>query len=75
MSHHRLDEEGATTLALPFRGRSGEATLYLDRFETPDGRAASGTAVPAARRTIIDQADVIVDGPPGLLEFLRRLIA
>jgi trehalose 6-phosphate phosphatase len=30
---------------------------------------------PEAPPALIDQADVIVDGPPGLLEFLRRLLA
>jgi trehalose 6-phosphate phosphatase len=34
--------------------------------------AVDSVEAPAA---LIDQADVIVDGPPGLLEFLRRLLA
>ena len=34
--------------------------------------AVDSADAPAA---LIDQADVIVNGPPGLLEFLRRLLA
>jgi formate dehydrogenase major subunit len=42
LSHQRLDAEGA--LHWPCRSAEdpGEATLYLDRFATPDGRAALG---------------------------------
>ena len=42
VSHHRLDDEGP--LHWPCRSAEdpGEATLYLDRFDTPDGRAALG---------------------------------
>jgi trehalose 6-phosphate phosphatase len=41
------------------------------------GRDVLRVAVDSAEApaTLIDQADVIVDGPPGLLEFLRRLLA
>ena len=42
VSHRRLDEEGPLHWPCRSTDDPGEATLYLDRFETPDGRAALG---------------------------------
>ena len=51
----------AFAAALELKARGGDALrVAVDSAEAP----------PA----LIDQADVIVDGPPGLLEFLRRLL-
>ncbi|MEV6233241.1 formate dehydrogenase subunit alpha [Saccharopolyspora shandongensis] len=40
ISHHRLDAEGPLHWPCRAPGRPGEAVLHLDRFATPDGRAA-----------------------------------
>jgi trehalose 6-phosphate phosphatase len=57
-----LGDLPAFAAALELKGRGGDALrVAVDSAEAP----------PA----LIDQADVIVDGPPGLLEFLRRLLA
>ena len=42
VSHRRLEAEGALHWPCRSIDDPGEATLYLDRFETPDGRAALG---------------------------------
>jgi formate dehydrogenase major subunit len=42
LSHERLDDEGALHWPCRSRDDPGEPTLYLDRFETPDGRAVLG---------------------------------
>jgi formate dehydrogenase alpha subunit len=42
LSHQRLENEGALHWPCRSSDDPGEATLYLDRFETPDGRAALG---------------------------------
>ena len=56
-----LGDLPAFAAALELKGRGGDALrVAVDSAEAP--------------RTT-DQADVIVDGPPGLLEFLRRLLA
>ncbi|MBM9438411.1 formate dehydrogenase subunit alpha [Streptomyces bryophytorum] len=39
ISHDRLDREGAVPWPCPGPDRPGEATLYRERFATPDGRA------------------------------------
>ncbi|WP_329317046.1 formate dehydrogenase subunit alpha [Streptomyces sp. NBC_01262] len=39
LSHGRLDREGAVPWPCPDPDRPGEATLYRERFATPDGRA------------------------------------
>ncbi|MFF4771606.1 formate dehydrogenase subunit alpha [Microtetraspora fusca] len=39
LSHARLDREGAIPWPCPDPDRPGEATLYRERFATPDGRA------------------------------------
>ncbi|WP_416981332.1 formate dehydrogenase subunit alpha [Streptomyces sp. T028] len=39
ISHERLDQEGAVPWPCPDPDRPGDATLYRDRFATPDGRA------------------------------------
>ncbi|MFJ2030105.1 formate dehydrogenase subunit alpha [Streptosporangium sp. NPDC087985] len=39
LSHERLDREGAVPWPCPDPGSSGEATLYRERFATPDGLA------------------------------------
>ncbi|MFF7652519.1 formate dehydrogenase subunit alpha [Streptomyces sp. NPDC007983] len=39
LSHQRLDREGAVPWPCPDPGRPGQATLYRERFATPDGRA------------------------------------
>jgi formate dehydrogenase major subunit len=39
LSHQRLDAEGALHWPCRSADDPGEATLYLDRFDTPDGRA------------------------------------
>ncbi|WKX69003.1 molybdopterin oxidoreductase family protein [Streptomyces sp. XD-27] len=39
LSHRRLDREGAVPWPCPDPDRPGEATLYRERFATPDGRA------------------------------------
>jgi formate dehydrogenase major subunit len=43
VSHRRLEAEGALHWPCRSIDDPGEATLYLDRFETPDGRAALGS--------------------------------
>jgi formate dehydrogenase alpha subunit len=42
LSHQRLEDEGALHWPCRSSDDPGEATLYLDHFETPDGRAALG---------------------------------
>jgi predicted molibdopterin-dependent oxidoreductase YjgC len=42
VSHERLEDEGALHWPCRSRDDPGEPTLYLDHFETPDGRAALG---------------------------------
>ena len=44
LSHHRLDTGGPLYWPCRSTDDPGEATLYLDRFETPDGRAALGAS-------------------------------
>ena len=39
LSHQRLDREGAVPWPCHAPGRPGQATLYRERFATPDGRA------------------------------------
>jgi trehalose 6-phosphate phosphatase len=57
-----LADISAFAAALELKARGGDVLrVAVDSAEAP----------PA----LIDQADVIVDGPPGLLEFLRRLLA
>jgi trehalose 6-phosphate phosphatase len=56
-----LGDLSAFDAALELRARGGEALrVAVDSAEVP----------PA----LIKQADIVVDGPPGLLEFLRRLL-
>ncbi|MEV0702822.1 formate dehydrogenase subunit alpha [Saccharopolyspora sp. NPDC050389] len=40
LSHQRLEAEGSLHWPCPASDRPGEAVLYLDRFATPDGKAA-----------------------------------
>jgi trehalose 6-phosphate phosphatase len=56
-----LGDLSAFAAALELKGRGGDALRV----------AVDSAEAPAA---LIDQADVIVDGPPGLLEFLRQLL-
>jgi trehalose 6-phosphate phosphatase len=57
-----LGDLSAFAAAFELKARGGDVLrVAVDSAEAP----------PA----LIDQADVIVDGPPGLLEFLRRLLA
>ena len=57
-----LGDLPAFAAALELKGRGGDALrVAVDSAEAPP--------------PLLDQADVIVDGPPGLLEFLRRLLA
>jgi trehalose 6-phosphate phosphatase len=57
-----LADLSAFAAALEVKARGGDALrIAVDSAEAPS--------------ELIDQADVIVDGPPGLLEFLRRLLA
>jgi trehalose 6-phosphate phosphatase len=57
-----LGDLSAFAAAFELKARGGEVLrVAVDSAEAP----------PA----LIDQADVVVDGPPGLLEFLRRLLA
>jgi formate dehydrogenase alpha subunit len=44
LSHRRLDAEGALHWPCRSADDPGEATLYLGRFATPDGRAALGAS-------------------------------
>ncbi|WP_433519326.1 formate dehydrogenase subunit alpha [Nonomuraea sp. CA-143628] len=44
LSHERLDREGAVAWPCPDPDRPGEATLYRERFATPDGRAQLSAA-------------------------------
>jgi len=56
-----LGDLSAFAAAFELKARGGDVLrVAVDSAEAP----------PA----LIDQADVIVDGPPGLLEFLRRLL-
>ena len=57
-----LGDLSAFAAALELRTRGGDALRV----------AVESAEAPSA---LIDQADVIVDGPPGLLEFLRRFLA
>jgi trehalose 6-phosphate phosphatase len=57
-----LGDLSAFAAALELRTRGGDALRV----------AVESAEAPSA---LIDQADVIVDGPPGLLDFLRRLLA
>lgn len=55
----------------------GDLSAFAAALELKaDGGDALRVAVDSAEAppALIDQADVIVDGPPGLLEFLRRLL-
>jgi formate dehydrogenase major subunit len=67
LSHHRLDAEGA--LHWPCRSAEdpGETTLYLDRFATPDGRAALGA------RPYLPPGEQPDDAYPFILVTGRRL--
>jgi trehalose 6-phosphate phosphatase len=57
-----LGDLSAFDAAVELRTRGGDALrIAVDSAETPSA--------------LIEQADVMVDGPPGLLEFLRRLLA
>jgi trehalose 6-phosphate phosphatase len=57
-----LGDLSAFAAALELKARGGDVLrIAVDSAEAPSA--------------LIDQADVIVDGPPGLLEFLRRLLA
>jgi trehalose 6-phosphate phosphatase len=56
-----LGDLSAFAAALELRTRGGDALRV----------AVESAEAPSA---LIDQADVIVDGPPGLLDFLRRLL-
>lgn len=42
LTHQRLEDEGALHWPCRSSNDPGEATLYLDHFDTPDGRAALG---------------------------------
>ncbi|MFI7149710.1 formate dehydrogenase subunit alpha [Nonomuraea sp. NPDC050022] len=44
LSHERLDREGAVAWPCPDPDRPGQATLYRERFATPDGRAQLSAA-------------------------------
>jgi trehalose 6-phosphate phosphatase len=57
-----LSDISAFAAALELKARGGEVLRV----------AVDSTEAPPA---LVDQADVIVDGPPGLLAFLRRLLA
>jgi trehalose 6-phosphate phosphatase len=55
----------------------GDLAAFAAAVElTADGGDALCIAVNSAEspRALIDEADVIVDGPPGLLAFLRQLL-
>jgi formate dehydrogenase major subunit len=77
VSHRRLDEG---PLHRPCRSIDdpGEATLYLDRFETPDGRAALGARpylppgeqnpADAARLDVRDGTEVVVSSRRGRIQ-------
>jgi len=57
-----LGDLPAFAAALELKARGGEALcVAVDSAEAPSA--------------LIDQADLVVDGPPGLLEFLRQLLA
>jgi trehalose 6-phosphate phosphatase len=56
-----LGDLSAFAAAFELKARGGDVLrVAVDSVEAP--------------RALIEQADVIVDGPPGLLEFLRRLL-
>ena len=62
MAGDDLSDLSAFAAALELKARGGDVLrVAVDSFEVP----------PA----LIDHADVIVNGPLGLLEFLRRLLA
>jgi trehalose 6-phosphate phosphatase len=57
-----LGDLSAFAAALELKARGGDALrVAVDSAEAPSA--------------LLDQADVILDGPPGLVEFLRRLLA
>ncbi|WSQ98205.1 formate dehydrogenase subunit alpha [Streptomyces sp. NBC_01210] len=64
LSHDRLDREGAVPWPCPDSGRPGEATLYAERFATPDGRAhlAAAPYLPPGEQPDDDYPLVLVTG-------------
>jgi trehalose 6-phosphate phosphatase len=57
-----LGDLSAFAAAIELKARGGDVLrVAVDSADAP--------------RALIDEADVIVDGPPGLLDFLRRLLA
>lgn len=64
LSHDRLDREGAVPWPCPDPGRPGEATLYRERFATPDGRAHLATApyLPPGEQPDDDYPLILVTG-------------
>lgn len=64
LSHERLDREGAVPWPCPDAGRPGVATLYRDRFATPDGlaRLAAPPYLPPGEEPDDDYPLVLVTG-------------
>lgn len=64
LSHERLDREGAVAWPCPDPGGPGEATLYLERFATPDGLAHLSAApyLPPGEQPDDDYPLVLVTG-------------
>ncbi|WP_229913698.1 molybdopterin oxidoreductase family protein [Streptomyces capitiformicae] len=64
LSHDRLDREGATPWPCPDPDRPGEATLYRERFATPDGQAhlAAAPYLPPGEQPDDDYRLVLVTG-------------
>lgn len=64
LSHDRLDREGAVPWPCPHPDRPGEATLYRQRFATPDGRAhlAAAPYLPPGEQPDDDYPLILVTG-------------
>jgi formate dehydrogenase major subunit len=64
LSHDRLDREGSVPWPCTAPDRPGEATLYTERFATPDGRAhlAAVPYLPPGERPDDDHPLILVTG-------------
>ncbi|WP_364703473.1 formate dehydrogenase subunit alpha [Streptomyces ossamyceticus] len=64
LSHDRLDREGSVPWPCTAPDRPGEATLYTERFATPDGRAhlAAVPYLPPGERPDDDYPLILVTG-------------
>ncbi|GII80355.1 formate dehydrogenase subunit alpha [Sphaerisporangium rufum] len=64
LSHERLDREGAVRWPAPAADRPGTASLYRERFATPDGRAhlAAAPYLPPGEEPDADYPLILITG-------------